>query len=291
MRGGQWQALLLLEGLARAGEDVLLLAPRRAPLLAAARARGLLTAPLSLSALARHSRSADLVHAHDARSHALAALLKRAPLVAARRVAFPVRRDPLSRWKYARADHFIAVSQCARATLLAAGVPADKISVVYDGVPVPEAPAGGDWIVAPASSDRRKCPELLRQAAELARAPVRFSENLDEDLPRAAIFVYLSEAEGLGSAVLLAMAHGIAVVASRTGGLLEIVEHERTGLLAENSPAAVAAAIARLRDDPELRSRLGQQARNQVLERFTVEHMVRATLAVYEKVLACSKPS
>lgn len=291
MRGGQWQALRLLEGLARASCDVLLLAPASAPLLAAARDRGLPAEPLSLRALARQSRTADLVHAHDARSHTLAAVFKRAPLIAARRVAFPVRLGPLSRGKYARADHFIAVSQCARETLLDAGVPADKISVVYDGVPIPDTPAQGDWILAPASSDPRKCPDLLREAASLAGIRLRLSSNLDQDLPRASIFVYLSENEGLGSAALLAMAHGIAVIASRTGGLPEIVEHERTGLLTENSPAAVAAAISRLQSDSELRRRLGQQARRRVLERFTVAHMVQATLEVYERVLACSKPS
>lgn len=291
MRGGQWQALRLLEGLRRASCDVLLLAPAGAPLLVAARDLGLPAEPLSLRALARQSRTADLVHAHDARSHTLAALLKRAPLIAARRVAFPVRLGPLSRRKYARADHFIAVSQCARQTLLAAGIPADKISVVYDGVPVPDAPARGDWILAPDSSDPRKCPDLLREAASLAGVQVRLSLRLDQDLPRAAVFVYLSENEGLGSAALLAMAHGVAVIASRAGGLPEIIEHERTGLLTENSPAAVAAAIAHLRNDPELGRRLGEQARRRVLERFTVAHMVRATLEVYQRVLACSKPS
>jgi glycosyltransferase involved in cell wall biosynthesis len=291
MRGGQWQALRLLEGLSRTACDVLLLAPAQAPLLAAARARDLPAEPLSLPALARHSRHADLVHAHDARSHLLAALIKRAPLIAARRVAFPVARSPLSRWKYARADHFIAVSHCARSTLLQTGIPADKISVVYDGVPVPATPACGDRILALASSDPRKCPALLRQAAALADIELHFSTDLDRDLPGAAIFVYLTENEGLGSAVLLAMAAGVAVIASRTGGLPEIIEHEHTGLLTENSPQAVAAAIRRLHNDPALRKRLGEQARRRVLERFTDAHMVQATLAVYRKVLACRKPS
>jgi glycosyltransferase involved in cell wall biosynthesis len=291
MRGGQWQALRLLEGLARACCDVLLLAPAQAPLLAAARDRALPAEPLSLRSLARRSRHADLIHAHDARSHLLAALLKRAPLIAARRVAFPVARSPLSRWKYARADHFIAVSDCARRTLLDAGIPADKISVVYDGVPVPAIPACGDRILALASSDPRKCPGLLRQAAALAGVPLDLSTDLDRDLRRAAIFLYLTEQEGLGSAVLLAMAAGVAVIASRTGGLPEIIEHEHTGLLTENSPQAVAAALARLHKDPALRRRLGEQARRRVLERFTDAHMVEATLAVYRKVLACPKPS
>lgn len=291
MRGGQWQALRLLEGLTRTSCDALLLAPAQAPLLAAARDRALPAEPLSLAALARHSRHADIIHAHDARSHLLAALIKRAPLIAARRVAFPVARSPLSRWKYARADHFIAVSHCARRTLLDAGIPADKISVVYDGVPVPATPACGDRILALASSDPRKCPTLLRQAAALAGLELCFSTDLDRDLPGAAIFVYLTENEGLGSAVLLAMAAGVAVVASRRGGLPEIIEHEHTGLLTENAPQAVAAAITRLHSDPALRQRLGQQARRRVLERFTDAHMVQATLAVYHKVLACRKPS
>ena len=67
------------------------------------------------------ARGFDLVHAHDASAHTLG-LLARLPLVVARRVVFPIR----SRWKYRRADHFIAVSEAARRVLCQGGVPERK---------------------------------------------------------------------------------------------------------------------------------------------------------------------
>ena len=139
MRGGQWQALRLAQGLAAAGEEVLLLAPAGSPLYVKANDLNLDVRPLRPMAVAQLARTADLVHAHDARSHTLAALLAPwRPLVVARRVAFPIR----SRWKYRRAAHYIAVSSFVRNMLVAGGVPSARISVVYDGVPLaPAAPA------------------------------------------------------------------------------------------------------------------------------------------------------
>ena len=122
MRGGQWQALYLCEGLAARGHAVVLLA--REPLRRAAAARGIDARPWG----AMGWPAADIVHAHDARSHTTAALAARAPLVVSRRVAFPVRRGPLSAWKYRRAAHYIAVSEFVRRRLLEAGVPQDRRS-------------------------------------------------------------------------------------------------------------------------------------------------------------------
>ena len=56
------------------------------------------------------------------------------PVVVSRRVAFPLKTGFPSRWKYGRAAHYLAVSRFVAAELTAAGVPADKISVVHDAV-------------------------------------------------------------------------------------------------------------------------------------------------------------
>jgi glycosyltransferase involved in cell wall biosynthesis len=113
---------------------------------------------------------------------------------------------------------------------------------------------------------------------------VLFSGDLARDVPGAEVFVYLSRQEGLGSAVLLAQSCGVPVIASRVGGLPELVEHEVTGLLTGNDPAAVRAAVERLRTDAALRTRLTGEARRRFQERFTVDRMVEATLAVYREV-------
>lgn len=100
------------------------------------------------------------------------------------------------------------------------------------------------------------------------------------------VFVYLSKSEGLGSAILLAMAHGLPVVASRAGGIPEIVRHQETGLLVgENFQEELPAAVQRLLDSEGLRLQLGSAGRQFVLENATTEKMVSKTLAVYEEVL------
>jgi len=285
MRGGQWQALYLAEGLLEAGHHSLLLAPRGAPLLEAARSRAVPARPLTPAALWRLGRAADLLHAHDARAHTLAALLGHPRLIVSRRVAFPLGRSPLSRWKYRRARLFLAVSRHVQAALLAGGVPADRIAVVYDGVPLLPLSSRTGGILAPAPADPLKGERLLEAAARLGGFPVLRSANLAADLREASLMLYLTEQEGLGSAVLLAFSAAVPVVASRCGGLTEIVEHGETGLLVDNTPEAVAEAVRRLRADPELAARLAAAGRRLVEERFSVRALVQNTLRAYQEVL------
>jgi glycosyltransferase involved in cell wall biosynthesis len=100
------------------------------------------------------------------------------------------------------------------------------------------------------------------------------------------MLLYITYEEGLGSAALLAMAAGLPVVASRVGGLPEAVEDGVTGLLVDNSPGSIVAAMRRLLDAPAEARRMGLAGRERVAARFTVEIMVEKTLAVYRKVLA-----
>ena len=82
------------------------------------------------------------------------------------------------------------------------------------------------------------------------------------------------------------VAQGSVDVASRVGGLPEVVRDRETGLLVDNAAAAVAAAIGELAHDPALARRLGQAGRRAVIENFTLDHMVRRTMEVYQKVLS-----
>jgi glycosyltransferase involved in cell wall biosynthesis len=119
----------------------------------------------------------------------------------------------------------------------------------------------------------------------LAGVALKFSTDLERDLRRAAIFVYITHSEGLGSGALLAMGAGVPVVASRTGGLPEAIRHGENGMLVENDAASIAAAIHALMDGGDLAQRMGAAARRTVLEKFTVDHMVRRTMEVYSQVL------
>ena len=283
MRGGQHQALRLAAALQTMGVECLLAAPPGAALLEAARREGVPTEPLRPLGLRRLAERFDLLHCHDARSHTVAALAAPRPFVVSRRVDFPVKTHLFSRWKYARAALYLAVSEAARRRLIEAGVAPQKVTVVPDGVPLPAQTSTLDGgIVAPLSADPRKGAALVRRAG----VAVRFSDDLERDLPRARALVYISESEGLGSAALLALAHGVPVIASRVGGLPEIVVDGVTGILVDNEPAEIAAAVVRLAEDRALAARLGAAGRQMVEERFTIERMAAATLEAYRRVLS-----
>lgn len=100
------------------------------------------------------------------------------------------------------------------------------------------------------------------------------------------IFAFPSLSEGLGVALLEAMACGLPAVASRAGGIGEVVEHERTGLLvAPADSAQLAAALARLAAESNTRETFGRAARLRVIERFSRPAMACATLALYRLCL------
>jgi hypothetical protein len=281
MRGGQWQVLRLIEGLAVAGVESTLLAREGAPLFLAARKQGWRVEPLGLTNALLHSRRHDLLHAHDARTHTFGAIVHGPPLVVARRVAFPIG----SPWKYGRAKHYIAVSEFVKGVLTAGGVPAGKISVVYDGVPLLE-PARSDLILTLANADPAKGAPLAAEAARLAGVELTPTNNFEADVLSARLFVYITYSEGLGSAALLAMSAGVPVIASKVGGLPEAVRHGETGLVVENDPAAIASAIRQLDGDRDLARRMGAEGRRTVAAHFTVDHMVRHTMEIYGQVLA-----
>ena len=270
MRGGQWQVLRLIEGLAASGVESTLLARQDAPLYTAARKQGWRVQPLGLTRALASLRGHSLIHAHDARSHSLGAFLRGRPLVVSRRVSFPVG----SRWKYGRARRYLAVSQFVKNVLMQGGVPEEKISVVYDGVPILEVSHGNQVL------------GLEKDSGLLARMGLKIVSNLEEEISGAAILVYVTASEGLGSGALLAMSAAVPVIASRVGGLGEVIRHGENGLLVENDEAAIASAIRQLLDNPEQARQIGAAARRTVIERFTVDRMVAGTLEAYRRVLA-----
>jgi glycosyltransferase involved in cell wall biosynthesis len=291
MRGGQWQVLRLLEGLRRESVDCTLLSPRGSPLWDKARALGMDVQPLGLWAVHRLPRQSDLVHAHDARAHTLAAALapglNRVPLVVSRRVSFPIR----SRWKYRHASRYAAVSQFVKRVMMEGGVPDEKISVVYDGVPLGESAGHAETtaatVVAPASGDPLKGTALALEATRRAGVDLLLSRDLEGDLAGAGIFLYLTHSEGLGSAILMALAAGVPVIASNVGGIPEVVHHRENGWLVENEPEPVAAAIRELLADRPLARKLAARGRQTVAEKFSLDQMIHNTMDLYRQVLSC----
>jgi len=139
----------------------------------------------------------------------------------------------------------------------------------------PEGPALRAAVADLALADR------VELAGPLERSAVR------DALREAAICFQPSVREELGLAAAEAQACGVPVVATRTGGVPEVVEDGVTGLLvAPRDAAAMAAALARLLDDPDEARALGARGRERIRREFDGETVRGALAAAYRRVLA-----
>jgi glycosyltransferase involved in cell wall biosynthesis len=291
-----------------------------------------------LSRLVRSERP-EIVHAHDPHAVAMAswALSLSAdrtvpPLVASRRVDFPLRTTALSRWKHRQVRMFICASEMIRQLLLSQGVPAERTVTVHEGIDLAHVaaappldvhtefhlPHGAPVVVniaalAPHKGQRHlvdAVPAVLRVEPDTRflivgegellpslRKQVRqhalerhviltgFRHDALSLLKGADLFVMSSVTEGLGTSLLDAMACSKPIVATRVGGIPEVVADGETGLLVpERDPVALASAIVELLRHPERREAFGAAGLARVTERFSVGRMVDQTLEVYARV-------
>lgn len=347
-RGGEQQAAYLIESLIDQGHDVYLAGRPGAPFLErphAKRAAACWALPFrgeaDLYTAWRLGRLAardgiDVLHAHTSHAHTMACLARKAAgrgiVVVSRRVDFAPRPNAFTRWKYAAADHVVAISNRIGDVLRTYGVPEAKLSVIHSGID----PARFD--VEPAARASLGVPEgvpLLgnvaalvghKDHATLLAAVPRVLEALPElrlliagegplrgeleaqikalgighavallgyrtDVPQLMrafdAFVLSSKEEGLGTSVLDAMACGKPIAATGGGGIPEMVQHEKTGLLAPvQEPEALGAAIIRLFNEPALAQRLARNGLRLLDQRFTAARMAQANLALYERLLS-----
>jgi glycosyltransferase involved in cell wall biosynthesis len=151
-RGGQHQALLLLQGLLAHGHAPELVTLRDSLLARRAKDAGISThgvdhrwrridAALTIRRIVG-KRQVDIVHGNE--PHALSsAWLARAhrsvPLIVSRRIALPLSRNFLSRARYRAAARIVAVSHFVERSVAARGFPSGRIEVIYDGVEIPPA--------------------------------------------------------------------------------------------------------------------------------------------------------
>jgi glycosyltransferase involved in cell wall biosynthesis len=337
-RGGQRQVFLLANGLRDLGYRVLIVAPTGAPLIRRAERAGLPTYRLTLRgewdiSSARELRAvareweADVVHAHDARSHSIAKLAlfgkRKIRLVVTRRVAFP----PKQVWlKYRHGvDAFIAISNAVKAVMVKAGIPSGNIEVVHSGVPAPQVKRPRNWrrergwppssvvcgIVGAMTQEKgldmiagiaRRLPgEVFRRTrivllggkgkggttvAGVEGFDAGFVEEIHDAMAGLDVLWHPSKSEGLGTSVIDAMAIGVPPIAFAVGGLPEVIEDGKSGILVPPGDLnAFTRAAAELVTSDSLRARLGEGAKLRARE-FDAETMIERTAEVYDRVLA-----
>ena len=113
-----------------------------------------------------------------------------------------------------------------------------------------------------------------------------FRKDVPDVLASLDLFVMPSISEGLGTAILEAGAARLPIIASRVGGIPDIIEDGRTGLLTEpHDPKSILEALRRLRDDRDLARKLAENARAHVETEFSPEQLVAKTERCYEEVL------
>ena len=238
-------------------------------------------------------------------------------------------RIRLQRFAYAFATRLIANSPASAEFLVNEGIARSKVSIIPNGLdataftaPPPKdrvtrvvtvanlrPEKGHETLIAAAALLARDCPDLRylivgdgARRAEL-EALVR-TKGVDrivefaghrEDVPAllaaSDLFVLPSRSEAFPNGAIEAMAAGLPVIASAVGGLLDLIQSSRTGLLVPADDAeALAAALRRLHQDPERAASIGAAARREVLSRYSFDRMVAAFEHLYESELNRREP-
>jgi glycosyltransferase involved in cell wall biosynthesis len=283
----------------------------------------------------------DLLHAHDSHAHTMAVLSgslfrNRTPFVLSRRVDFPLKHKPKTRFKYNHKNlrAIICVSHFIE-QLLVPHISNKEIKLVtiHSGVELDREEhkkgelrkrlgiANDRIIVANTSAlaDHKDYPTFIQVAKKLIdKSPGKFtfvilgagprmsqmkelasafgidSEDLvfggfHNDLnrlwPDIDIFFFPSKTEGLGTSLLDAFANNVPAVASNTGGIPEIVIHQKTGLLNEVGDVdGFASSIETLSEDQQLKSKLVEGA-SEHLTSFDRKITAQQTLLHYRDAL------
>ncbi len=117
--------------------------------------------------------------------------------------------------------------------------------------------------------------------------PLPFEPRIHRLIAACDLLVFPSTVPHFARPVIEAAAMAKPAVGSDLGGVNELIEHERTGLLVKsNDPLALAEAIQRLFDNPEEARRLGQNALEMARERFSARKQIAKITEIYEKIAA-----
>lgn len=227
-------------------------------------------------------------------------------------------------------QHFIAVDEGSKEYLFHHGVPLGKISVIHNGVNLPDvsmlatnakerhkivvgfvgrlSPEKGvdylleiiektlsvqnniRFVIVGDGPDKHLLTPFLRTPFEKHVTLVGQKSQVEPLYLQMDLFVMPSRSEGLPFVALEAMSYGIPVIATAVGGLPEVINNGKDGILisTHNVVPAMAEAIIDLATHHEKRITLGKAARQTVEGRFSRRIMCQNTLRIYESVLRSS---
>jgi sugar transferase (PEP-CTERM/EpsH1 system associated) len=140
-------------------------------------------------------------------------------------------------------------------------------------------------LLAGEGPEREGIEKLIREH-DLGRHVLLLGQRTDVPrlLAAADLFLLTSISEGIPLTVIEAMAAGLPVVATGVGGLAEVVEEGKTGLLAPaGDHAALARDLLRLAEDPGLRAEMGRRGRERAFARFSEDQMVERYRQLYNE--------
>lgn len=216
------------------------------------------------------------------------------------------------------ADRIVAVSAAVRQALVAQGADPGKVRVISGGVEVdayagvgPLVPGvigglgrlsyekGFDLLLSAMrelggevrlllGGDGPQRERLAAEAAGLERVTLTgFVPDVAAFMGKIGLFVLPSRSEGLGLVLVEAMAAGRPVVATRVGGVPEVVADGETGLLVPpEDSGALAAAVRRLLENPDLADRMGAAGRGRAEALFSARRMAEQTRELYLEMLS-----
>jgi glycosyltransferase involved in cell wall biosynthesis len=297
-RGGERQAELLIRALADLGQEQVLVARSDRPLANRLGDAGIeIRGCAGLWSAFRATRGVDVVHSHEGRGVYVAWLryeVSGTPYVITRRVNNPLGESRLTRRAYTRASCVASVAaDVARIVEEFDGrIKSCVIHSSSSSLPVDSATARsirdrfpGKWIVGNvgALDNAQKGQEyIIEVARRLESSHPNFQFLLvggggDEAMLRE----LAGNKEGIGGILLDAMDRALPIIASRVGGLPEIIRDGENGILIDpRSPDQLEAAILSLYDDPDLRRSMGARGR-EFSHDFTAEAMAQRYLELY----------
>lgn len=266
----------------------------------------------------------DIVHAHDARAHAISLIAlagDTTPLVVTRRVTFPLKSV---RVKYGlRVTRFIAISNAVKSAMVRSGIDAQRIDVVHSGVPTPVAPSPRNWrkelgwssdiiiagVVGAMTAEkgidalRHVGSWLTEDAVTRTRvvllggasgSPVKlgplrghqagFVTDVHNAMAGLDVLWHPAQEEGLGTVLIDSLALRVPPIAFNVGGVAEIVEDGKNGLLVPLGDTRGFASAHESLLDAATRAQLANNGPSRAAV-FSVEAMTEGVERVYQRIL------